>query len=225
MTAHFALPGLLGDVPAGFVRIPTDARHVRRHEPNHTAGWFGPPLDVQGTNRFDPPHPRRKSEHGVCYLAEHLGGAMHEGVLRGGRRRALSRTSLSANHQIADASLLRDLVLIDLVHEPSAHGLEMADLSERPNLKAKLTIPQGLVYARTQTLVGAWLTQNANAAFPVIGGTVDGILYVSRFSPAQQCIALWDIAEDALSWYASIPLGAHAELETTLALMGIGLLD
>ena len=119
----------------------------------------------------------------------------------------------------------RDLVLIDLVHEPGIHGVELADIAQRPLLAAKLASPPGLVYPITQTLVGEWMSRNATRDFPVQGGQVDGILYVSRFAPAQRCIALWDHAAGALTWQPSAPLGRHAALESTLAAMGISLLD
>lgn len=225
MTPPFALPGPSGGLPAGFARVLVGARVLRRHRPGQTPDWFGPPIGTLGENRFDPPHPRRPVDPGVCYLAEQLGGVIHEGVLRGSRHRALSRRTLSAHHAVSEAVLSRDLVVIDLVHEPGVHGIELADLAQRPDLGAKLMAPKGLVYRHTQALAGTWLARNASATFPVSGGTVDGILYVSRFAPAQRCLALWQGAADALEWTATTLLGDHAALDSTLAAIGVGLLD
>jgi hypothetical protein len=225
MSTAFVLPGPAGGVPAGFARIPAGVRVVRRHRPGKAPGWFGPAVGAIGDNRFDPPNPRRDDEPGVCYVAEQLGGAIHEGVLRGSRQPALSRHMLSTRHAITDAQVTRDLVLIDLIHEPGAHGVQLADLTERPRLRLPSSPANLLVYERTQRLVGTWLAQQAAAAFPVEGGVVDGIAYVSRFSPAQRCIALWSGAETALTWYTTVALGAHPELDATLHAMGISLLD
>ena len=94
---------------------------------------------------------------------------------------------LSAHHAITDAQITRDLVVIDLIYEPGAHGVQLA--------------------------------------FPIDGGCVDGLAYVSRFSPAQRCLALWSGAESAITWFTTVAFWAHPELDTTLHAMGIRLLD
>jgi hypothetical protein len=148
----------------------------RRHRPDRAPDWFGPPIGTLGDNRFDPPHPREPHEPGVCYLAERLAGVIHEGVLRGVRRTALSRRTLSAHHAVSAAITTRALTVLDLVHEPGAHGLELADITQRPNLHAKLAPTGSLVYALTQRLTERWLAANRASSFPVPGGRVDGIL-------------------------------------------------
>ena len=161
----------------------------------------------------------------MCYLAERLAGVIHEGVLRGVRRAALSRRTLSAHHAVSAAITTRELTVIDLVHEPGVHGLELADITQRPNFHAKLAPTGGLVYELTQRLTERWLAANRASSFPVPGGRVDGILYVSRFTPIQRCLAVWDMAKHALAWQRPVRLGEHPALETTLAEIGIGLLD
>jgi hypothetical protein len=225
VTAPLVLSGPDGDLPPGYARFVAGGSLLRRHRPGHDPAWFGPPVGTLGENRFDPPHARRPDEPGVCYLAEQLGGVLHEGVLRGVRWPAFSRQTLSTHHAVSEAIIQRDLVLIDLVHEPGIHGVQLADIAQRPQVAAKLTSPVGLVYPVTQTLAGEWLSRNARRDFPVDGGRVDGVLYVSRFAPVQRCVALWDHAANALIWNASVPLGRHPALETTLAAMGISLLD
>jgi hypothetical protein len=135
MSSPFIVPGPEGDVPVGFGRIPRGVRVMRRHRPGTGPGWFGPAVGMLGDNRFDPPHPRRPGDPGVCYVAEQLGGAIHEGVLRGNPRRALSRQTLSAHNAITDAQITRDLVVIDLIHEPGAHGVQLGDLTEGPRIR------------------------------------------------------------------------------------------
>lgn len=204
-------------LPAGYARWNAGAILLRGHSPTLSANWFGPALGALGGNRFDAPRPRTSSDPGVCYIAEGLGGVLHERVFRGVVVPQLSRATLSAAHAVTDVTLGRDLILIDLVVAIAVHGLQLSDTTAPP-----LVSPHApLRYPATQGMAGAWAATNAAAGFPVPGGQVDGILYVSRFGPADRCLALWDVAVSALSWGSAQPLGGHVQLTAACGMLGV----
>lgn len=129
----------------------------------------------------------------------------------------ISRATLSTHHAVSDVASICDLILIDLVAGLSAHGLQLHDTTAPP-----LVHPSApLRYPLTQGLVGSWAATNARRGFPVPGGHVDGILYVSRFGANEYYLAVWNVAAPFLTWSSSQPLGAHARLTTECAAIGV----
>jgi len=215
MTIDF---GPSAGLPAGFASWRSGSALVRGHSPSKSANWFGPALGALGSNRFDPPRPRTLNDPAGCYLAEGIIGLLHERVFRGALQPQVSRTTLSAHHAVTEATLLRDVVLIDLVVATAVHGLQLSDITAPPLLAPHAP----LRYPATQGMAGAWAATNASAGFAgVPGGRVDGILYVSRFGPAERCVVLWDLAHGALRWGSALPLGAHGGLRAACGALGV----
>ena len=209
--------GPLAGLPAGYARVASATSLERGHSPGLAPHWFGPAIGTVGGNRFDLPTPRAATDPGVCYLAERLLGALHERVFRGVHQPSVSRTTLSAHHAITPVATVRDLVLIDLVAGISVHGLQLHDITALPNVHPAAP----LRYPATQGMAGAWASTNAASGFPVPGGRVDGILYVSRFGANEACLALWDIAAPALGWGTPQPLGSHPGLVAACNAIGV----
>ncbi len=205
-------------LPAGFAQWQSGSVLLRGHSPSLAANWFGPAQGTLGTNRFDPPRARTSSDAGGCYLAEGLIGLMHERVFRGALLPQVSRANLSAHHAVTEATLTRDVVLIDLVVAIAVHGLQLSDITAPPLLAPHAP----LRYPATQGMAGAWAAINASAGFAgAPGGQVDGILYVSRFGPSERCVMLWDLASSALRWGSAQPLGSHPGLSAACGALGV----
>lgn len=204
-------------LPAGYARWNAGATLLRGHSPGNSANWFGPALGSLGTNRFDPPRPRTSTDPGVCYIAEALTGVLHERVFRGVMVPQVSRATLSASHAVTDVTLNRALILIDLVAAIAVHGLQLSDTTAPPLISPHAP----LRYPATQGMAGAWAATNGSSGFPVPGGQVDGILYVSRFGPVDRCVALWDVAQSALTWGAAQSLGGHLQLTAACGMLGV----
>ncbi len=209
--------GPAAGLPAGYATWASGASLLRGHSPLSSPNWYGPAIGATGTNRFDLPTPRAATDPGVCYVAASLTGVLHERVFRGVNQPVVSRRTMSAQHAVCDVASTRDLVLIDLVAGLSVHRLQLHDITAPP-----VVLPPGsLPYPATQGLVGSWAATNARRGFPVPGGRVDGILYVSRFGANEYCLAIWDVAAPFVSWRTSQLLGAHAQLATACGALGV----
>jgi hypothetical protein len=163
---------------------------LRGHTPGRAPDWFGPAVGHRGIGRFDVPVRDDRNDVGTCYFAETLAGVIYERVLRGLMPPALSVTTVDAAHAITEATLTRDVILIDLFAFPGRHGLQIGLTTLAPVLPTPPGMP---VYPMTQPLAAFW----ASAPHP---HRVDGILYNSRFTGAALCVALWHRASDALVW-------------------------
>jgi hypothetical protein len=185
-------------LPAGLARCPKGTALWRVHGAPWSGEYYGPTVGAKGTHRYDMPE-RAADEPGTCYLAEGLGGAMLETVLREqaealapGERLTISRLALQATHRLSTPILLRDLVLVDLVYAPySVYHVQQGALTADPRS------PRGAGYAWTQDL--------ARDLWQRTQTTADGILYASRFGALHLCVALWDQAADALDWTSARP--------------------
>lgn len=182
----------LGD---GLTRVPAGTSTARLFSTNPAYGplFFGPPLGMVGRNRFDVVGPRTRPQQGILYIGRTLLGAYLEVVQRGRAPGIVSRKTLSAQHRVTSVTLTRDLVCIDLIEGLAAMQIQMANVIAPPS-----TGP--LAYPATNAYATLWEYWARSRTFPNHPGReIDGILYVSRNRPSEQCLALWESAESALA--------------------------
>ena len=180
-------------------RWEPDTTLWRIHPPDHPPLWFGPEPGAVPAGRFDAP----AGEYPICYLGASPAAAFVETLLRGRRRRLVSRDTLRSR-ALARISLCRALVLAQL----HGRGLPMLGVGSD-------TIHGAEYEASRRVALGAFEQDPA----------VDGVCYRSRWDDAQLCVGLFDRARQALAPVAgSEQLDRSEQIRELLAQYEVGVI-